>query len=77
MKKEKANGCPRHKDVDAAFFTALLYLKDAPLGRLQADKMDLPGLFYPGNVVIIDPSVKHWVDEVTSTEDRQVLVFTF
>ena len=73
----KTNGCPRHQDVDAVFFTALLYLKDSPLGHLHIAKVDLPKLFYPGDVVIMDPRVEHWVDEVMRTEGRQVLVFTF
>ena len=73
----KKNGCPRHQDVDAVFFTALLYLKDSALGRLAINRNILPELFEPGDVVYMDPRVEHWVEEVAREEDRQVVVFTF
>ena len=52
-------------------------LRMCHFGYLQVHRISLPELFYPGDVVYMDPRVEHCVHEVTRTEDRHVLVFSF
>ena len=74
--KLKKNTVQLSIKVDSIFCTALLYLKDITIGRLHVDNVDFPELFYPGEVVFMDPRQEHEVTKCIRKEVRQVLVFT-
>ena len=66
----------KHQDVDSIFCTSLLYLKDKTTVWLHVDNVNLPELFYLGDVVFMDPRQEHEVTNCIPNEVRQVLVLT-
>lgn len=53
------HGAPWHDDVDGVFGIAIVFLQDTPIGRLHIERVNLPELFYPGDVVFTDPRQRH------------------
>ena len=68
-------GAPPHFDVNSMLGTAIICVIDTTRGRFHDDDFySLPEQLNPGDVIVMDPNIRHWVEFYERSHSRRMVI---